>query len=363
VPERPRAWIVSTARHKALDRLRRGANFARKRAELARELEASTPPAAIENEPAIADERLRLIFTCCHPALAVEAQIALALRTLCGLTSVEIARAFLLPVPTLQQRLVRAKAKIRAARIPYRVPDERELPARLDGVLRTIYLIFNEGHSATAGEPPLRIELCREAIRLARLVDALLPGRAEVVGLLALMLLHDARRAARFDAAGELVRLPEQDRALWDAAQIREGLALVERAIALERPPGAFALEAAIAGVHARAARAADTDWREVAALYDLLAIFAPSPVVALNRAVARAEALGAAVGLADLDALAASGELARYHLLPAARGELLARLGRRDEAVAALRAASALAGNGSERRFLARRIGEIESR
>jgi RNA polymerase sigma-70 factor (ECF subfamily) len=343
--------------------MRRSAAFARKSVELARELEraAADGDGDLDAAPAITDDRLRLIFTCCHPALAAEAQVALALRTLCGLTSVEIARAFLVPVATVQQRLVRAKAKIRAARIAYRVPDAPELPERLEGVLRTIYLIFNEGHAATAGELPVRGELCREAIRLARLVDALLPGRAEVVGLLALMLLHDARRPARFDERGELVRLAEQDRSRWDGAAIREGLALVERALGLSRPPGAFALEAAIAGVHARAASAAETDWREVAALYDLLAVFAPSPVVALNRAVARAEAFGAELGLADLDALAATGEIARYHLLPAARGELLARLGRRAEALAALRAALELAGNAADRRFLVRRIAELE--
>jgi len=356
VPSRPRAWLVTAARNRAIDRLRRESNFARKRGALAAESPDRAEPEPLADPAALPDDRLRLIFTCCHPALAVEAQVALALRTLCGLTTEEIARAFLVPVPTLAQRLVRAKAKIRKAGIPYRVPDEKELPARLDAVLRTLYLIFNEGYAATGGERLLRVELCREAIRLARLVVALLPGRAEAIGLLALLLLHDARRPARLDAAGELVRLPEQDRSLWDAGERSEGLALVENALRRGRPPGPFALQAAIAGVHLRAASAADTDWREIAALYDLLLAVEPSPVVALNRAVARAEAFGAEIGLAELARLAAENELGGYHLFHSARGELLARLGRRDEARAALERALAVVGNGAERRFLERR-------
>jgi RNA polymerase sigma-70 factor (ECF subfamily) len=362
VPASPRAWLITTARHKALDRLRRGAVFERKRSELGAETKRVEEPEIDLESPAIDDERLRLIFTCCHPALAPEAQIALALRTLCGLTSEEIARAFLIPVATLQQRLVRAKAKIRKAGIPYRVPDEEELPQRLDRVLRTIYLVFNEGYAATGGEAPMRAELCREAIRLARIVVALLPGRAEAIGLLALMLLHDARREARFDADGDLVRLPDQDRAAWDSAQSREGLALVEQALVRARPPGPFALQAAIAGVHAQASVATETDWREIAALYDLLAVFERSPVVLLNRAVARAEAFGPETGLAELDRLDDDGELASYHLLQAARGNLLARLNRRTEARAAFVAARRLARHETEQRFLDRRIAELDA-
>ena len=360
VPANPRAWLISTARHKALDRLRRESNFERKRGELRAETPAACAPEQELERQTVVDDRLRLIFTCCHPALAPEAQVALALRTLCGLTTEEIARAFLVPLPTMAQRLVRAKAKIRAARIPYRVPEESELPERLEAVLRTIYLIFNEGYAATGGDRLVRTELCGEAIRLGRIVLALLPRRSEAIGLVALMLLHHARRRARVDAAGELVRLADQERALWETSALREGLALVEEALGAGRPPGPFALQAAIVGVHARAARAEETDWRAIAALYDLLWRAEPSPVVALNRAVARAEAFGAAVGLADLDALRASGALDRYHLLPAARAELLARVGRRAEALAELDAALALVSQETERRFLVRRRAEL---
>lgn len=357
-PANPRAWLVSTARFKAIDRLRRDANLQRKLvAEGADPLSTrrSDPPELADDTP-LQDDRLKLLFTCCHPALASEAQVALALRTLCGLTSEEIARAFLLPVATLQQRLVRAKAKIRAARIPYRVPEPPELPARLDGVLRTIYLVFNEGYAASAGAALLRIDLCRESIRLARLVTALLPQSAEAEGLTALLLLHDSRRAARVDAAGEIVLLADQDRSLWDREAMREGTALVERILRRTRGPGPFALQAAIAAVHARAAAAADTEWREIAGLYDLLLRVEPSPIVELNRAVAVAEAWGAERGLALIDALAARGELSGYHLLPAARAELLARVGRRAEAEVALDQALALVANEPERRLLERR-------
>ncbi len=356
-PRNPRAWLFGTARHKAIDRLRRRARLAGKQAELQAALtdEDGGDPA---EEAAVPDERLRLIFTCCHPALAPEAQVALTLRTLCGLTTEEIARAFLVPATTLAQRLVRAKAKIRDAGIPYAVPDAGELPERLAEVMAVIYLVFNEGYAAAQGPALQRRELAAEAIRLARLTRALLPAPApELDALLALMLLHDARRDARLDGAGELVLLAEQDRARWDRAEIDEGRALIAGALAAA-PPGPYALEAAIAAVHAEAARAEDTDWRQIAALYERLLARHPSPVVALNRAVAVAMADGPAAALPLVDALAAP--LADYHLFHAARADLLRRLGRRDEAVAAYRDALARALNEPERRFLARRLAEL---
>jgi len=365
IPERPRAWLLRAARNKAVDRRRRGALFAEKRAALGAEAEPAQPaPDDDENggdmTNGVEDDRLRLIFTCCHPALATEAQVALTLRTLGGLGTEEIARAFLVPAVTMAQRLVRAKSKIREAGIPYRVPDAEDLPARLDAVLAGIYLVFNEGYAPSAGAAPLRRALCAEAIRLGRLVIELLPGRAEALGLLALMLLHDARGPARVDAAGDVVLLEEQDRARWDHAAIAEGLALVERALRVPGPPGAYALQAAIAGVHARAPRAADTDWREIAALYRLLAAVHPSPVVALNQAVAVAMADGPDAGLLLIDQLAATGALAGYHLLPAARADLLRRLGRNQEAAAAYREALALVGNDADKRFLERRLASL---
>jgi RNA polymerase sigma-70 factor (ECF subfamily) len=359
-PGNPRAWLYGTARHKALDRLRGRARLVG--GEAARDaLDGLESPADEDpgEESAVPDERLRLIFTCCHPALAPEAQVALTLRTLCGLGTDEIARAFLVPAPTLAQRLVRAKAKIRDAGIPYRIPSSEDLPERLAEVMSVVYLVFNEGYAAAQGEALVRRELCAEAIRLARIVRRLLPApQPELEALLALMLLHDARREARADAAGELVLLADQDRTRWDRAQIEEGKAIL--AAALRRgPPGPYALEAAIAAVHADAARAEDTDWRQIAGLYGLLHARHPSPVVALNRAAAVSMADGPAAALPLIDAL--EDALSRYHLWHAARADLLRRLGRRDEAVAAYRRAHALAGNEAERRFLARRVRELE--
>jgi RNA polymerase sigma-70 factor (ECF subfamily) len=357
VPQSPRAWLVATAKNRAIDRLRRDATLARTLAALPAPDRTESIETLLAATGPLADDRLRLLFTCCHPALATDAQIALALHTLCGLTTEEIARAFLVTPATLAQRLVRAKRKIRAAGVPYRVPEEAELGERLAGVLRTVYLVFNEGYAASGGERLLRVDLSREAIRLARLVVALLPGRSEAVGLLALQLLVDARREARVDARGDLVRLGDQDRSRWDQAQLREGLGMAEEALRLSSEPGSFALQAAIAAEHARARRAEDTDWNAIVALYDRLAACEPSPVVRLNRAVAIAEARGSEQALPLVDALAREGALERYHLLHVARGELLARLGRGAEAIRALEHAASLAPTVPERRFLAARI------
>jgi RNA polymerase sigma-70 factor (ECF subfamily) len=357
VPANPRAWLVSAGRFKAIDNLRRRSRFDASRRLLLAELEEAASP--FEEGEDVEDDRLRLIFTCCHPALPADAQVPLTLREVCDLTTEEIARAFLSSAPTIAQRIVRAKAKIRDAKIPYQVPTLAELPERLDNVLRVIYLVFNEGYSASSGEALVRTDLCAEAIRLARLLLELLPD-PEVMGLLALMLLHDSRRAARTRADGELVLLDEQNRSLWDRTQIAEGLALVSRAFASQRI-GLYPLQAAIAAVHARAEDAASTDWRQIAGLYAVLQQLAPSPVLRLNRAVAIAMCDGPEAGLAEVDALLEAGELKDYHLAHATRADFCRRLGRREEARAAYRAALALVRQEPERRFIEKRLAELD--
>ena len=364
-PRHPRAWLISTARHKAIDRLRRDVRLREIADRLAGEPTRETdmePASGDAHDESIPDERLRLIFICCHPALAPEAQVALALRSLCGLQVEQIARAFLCPPATIAQRLVRAKRKIRDAGIAYAVPPPAQFAERLEAVMATLYLVFNEGHSARAGDDGARAGLCGEAIRLARLLVGLLPGEPEPAGLLALMLLHDARRSARADASGELVTLDRQDRSTWDRAEIAEGLTQCRYANAVAKP-GAYAIQAAIAAEHARATRAEDTRWDRIVEHYDALLALDPSPVVALNRAVAVAMALGAEPGLREVEALEQSGELAHFHLLWSTRAELLRRLGRLVEAESAFRQALDLAPTPTEKRFLANRISEISRR
>jgi len=355
-PANPRAWLVSTGRFKAIDALRRRARFDASQTEIADRLAADAEDdAARARLGDLEDDRLRLVFTCCHPALPIEAQLALTLREVCGLTTEEIGRAFLTSASTVAQRIVRAKNKIRAAHIPYAVPSRRELPERLEAVLHVIYLVFNEGYSASSGESVTRADLSGEAIRLARLLLELLPD-PEAEGLLALMLLHDSRRLARSTTDGEIVLLDEQDRALWNGEQIAEGLERVRRALATRRF-GPFAVQAAIAAVHASAPSAGATDWREIVALYDVLLRLEPSPVVELNRAVAVAMRDGPEAGLALVDAILARGELAAYHFAHAARADLCRRLGRTPEARAAYERALELARQDGERRFLERRL------
>jgi RNA polymerase sigma-70 factor, ECF subfamily len=356
VPDRPGAWLATTARHRALDRLRRSSIEVRKTGEVAA-LAAVEPPAAAEG--GALDDELALVFTCCHPALAMEARVALTLRAVGGLTTAEIARAFLVPERTMTQRLFRARRKIRDAAIPFRVPRPDQLPERLDGVLAVLYLVFNEGYHASAGTDVPRDLLVREARRLTALVADLLPGEPEVEGLLALMELHDARRAGRVDPLGDIVPLDVQDRARWDHERIGRAAARLDAAVAVGRP-GPYQLQAAIAACHATAATAEDTDWVQIAALYDRLRELLPGPVVELNRAVAVAMADGPAAGLAIVDELTAAGALPGYHLLPAARADLLRRLGRTTEAAAAYRQALELVANAAERRFLERRLEHV---
>ncbi len=358
VPEFPRAWIIQTAKHKAIDRLRRQTRLSEKLESYGQLIETVEEPQYDTEE--IPDDRLRLIFTCCHPALALEGQVALTLRTLGGLETDEIARAFLVPTPTMAQRLVRAKRKIRDAGIPYRVPDVNDMPERLDAVLTAIYLIFNEGYAATKGGPLVRGDLCTEAIRLARLLRNLLAPEppAEVTGLLALMLLHDSRRDARLDEAGNLVTLEDQDRTRWNPRQINEAVPLVDEA--LRGVAGPYTIEAAISAVHCRATRSADTDWKQIVRLYDLLQQMMSSPVVSLNRAVAVAMAEGPESGLRILDQLESGGELNDYHLFHAARADLLRREGSLAEAAQSYKRALELVTNESERRFLEKRLREV---
>jgi RNA polymerase sigma-70 factor (ECF subfamily) len=357
VPENPRAWLVSTGRFRAIDVIRRRARFDASLTDLALQNETVTEPAAIGDED-VEDDRLRLIFTCCHPALAPEARLALTLREVCGLTTEEIARALLTPTPTVAQRIVRAKSKIRDAKIPYQVPTLADLPDRLETVLQVIYLVFNEGYSASSGQSVMRVELTSEAIRLGRLLIELLP-EPEAQGVLAMMLLHDSRRAARATVDGEIILLNDQDRSLWDREQIAEGSALVERAL-LSRRFGPYTLQAAIAAVHAEAPSAEQTDWAQIVGLYSLLSRIDPSPVVELNRAVAIAMRDGPAAGLKLIDAILERGELADYYLAHSARADMCRRLKLKDEARQSYERALELTPQEPERRFLAARLAEL---
>jgi RNA polymerase sigma-70 factor (ECF subfamily) len=360
IPQNPSAWLISTGRFKTIDRLRRRERFDAAFAALPETIKDSADEPESDVESDVEDDRLRLIFTCCHPAITPDARVALTLREVCGMGTEEIAHAFLIPAPTLAQRIVRAKSKIRDARIPYQIPSRAELPERLDGVLHIIYLVFNEGYSASAGDLVTRPDLSGEAIRLGRLLTELLP-EPEAMGLLALMLLHDARRAARTSPEGELVLLDAQDRSLWNRDQIAEGLALVERALTSKRF-GPYTLQAAIAAVHAEAPTAADTDWHQIVGLYDVLLRAEASPVVELNRAVAIAMRDGPQAGLALIDAIISRGELADYHLIHSARADLCRRLGRTPEAIDSYRRALALTAQEPERRFLEQRIKDLIS-
>ncbi len=358
IPTNPRAWLVSTGRFKAIDSIRRRARYDASLRELAKHSETITDDVQEQEDEHLQDDRLRLVFTCCHPALKPEARLALTLREVCGLTTEEIARAFLTKPATVAQRIVRAKNKIRDARIPYEVPTALELPARLDTVLHAIYLVFNEGYSASFGTALTRADLSGEAIRLGRLLTQLLP-EPEVMGLLALMLLHESRRAARTSATGDLVLLEQQDRSLWNGELISEGIALLERTLAARRI-GPYTLQAAIAAVHAEASDAARTDWAQIVALYDLLLRVEPSPIVELNRAVAVAMRDGPIKGLELIDALLMCGELTDYHLIHAARADLCRRIGKKEEACASYRNALALTKQEPERRFLERRLAAL---
>ncbi|HLA60770.1 MAG TPA: RNA polymerase sigma factor [Nitrospiraceae bacterium] len=358
VPANPRAWLVSTGRFKAIDGIRRRARFDASLTELARQVESITDETETWDDETVEDDRLRLIFTCCHPALSPEAQVAMTLREVCGLMTEEIARAFLTKPATVAQRIVRAKAKIREARIPYEVPSEKELPDRLDAVLRVVYLVFNEGYSASSGDSLTRHDLSGEAIRLGRLLIELLPG-PEAMGLLALMLLHDSRHAARTSPTGDLILLENQDRALWNRNQITEGVSLVERALS-SGPVGPYTLQAAIASVHAQAPSSVTTDWPQIVSLYDLLMRAEPSPVVELNRAVAVAMHDSPLAGLTLVDAILVRGDLGNYHLVHAARADLCRRLGRTAEARDSYERALSLTQQEPERRFLERRLAEL---